>query len=371
MISRTARTGGTVESGDVRSGGVQRAGERMAGVRAAGMRSAGVRAGGTLWTRVLLALTGAGLRLSASLCLGFFLFHILPGDPVLSLASGHPVTAEALALRRRELGLDRPLLTQFGAYFANMLRGDLGTSFGYHRPVTDLLQERLWPTVLLVGTAAVVSTALGIWSGVLAGWRPDGRLDRFTSTVALVLWATPTAWLGLLLLIGLGTGVGPLPGWLPIGGLHATPAPSGLPATVLDVARHLVLPCLTLVAVQYGQYHLLIRASVITQRQHQYVAVARATGLRDASVRRRHVLPNALLPTTTQAFLNVGLVLSGAVAVEAVFSWPGLGYLAYEAVRIPDLPVLNGTLLVFCTAVILMNLIADLTVAWLDPRTVQ
>jgi peptide/nickel transport system permease protein len=137
----------------------------------------------------------------------------------------------------------------------------------------------------------------------------------------------------------------------------------------VDVARHLALPCLTLVAVQYGQYHLLIRASVIAQRRHQYVSLAQATGLRDAEVRRRHVLPNALLPTTTQAFLSFAMVLSGAVTVESVFSWPGLGYLSYEAVQIPDLPVLNGTLLVFCAGVILMNLIADLAVARLDPRT--
>jgi peptide/nickel transport system permease protein len=327
--------------------------------------------GGPVGTRILLALAGAGLRLLAALCLGFFLFHVLPGDPVLGLTTGRAVSPEELAARRRELGLDRPLLNQFGSYFADLLRGDLGRSFHSGRPVADLLLERLWPTLLLVTSSAVLATAIGVGSGVLAGWHPGGRLDRVTSTLALVLWATPSAWLGLLLLVGLGSGAGLLPGWLPIGGLHSTPAPSGWAAGALDVAGHLVLPCVTLVAVQYGQYHMLIRASVIAQRRHQYVLVAQATGLRDAVVRRRHVLPNALLPTTTQTFLSLGLVLSGAVSVEAVFTWPGLGYLAYEAVRLPDLPVLQGTLLLFCTGVILMNLIADLAVARLDPRTRQ
>jgi peptide/nickel transport system permease protein len=318
--------------------------------------------------RITSALLGAALRLLAALFLGLVLFHVLPGDPALALNAGRPVSAEQLAAQRHELGLDRPLPAQFRSYLADTARGRLGTSWEYHRPVSALLRERIWPTALLVGTATLLAIALGLSTGTLAGWRPGGRFDRSTGTLALALWATPSVWLGLLLLIGFSVGIGPLPGWLPIGGIRSTPAAPGLLGGTLDVARHLVLPCTTLVAVQYAQYHLLTRASMLIERTKPYVSVARAKGLRAAEVRRRHVLANALPPVAAQAFLGLGFVLSGAVAVETVFSWPGLGHLAFEAVQIPDLPVLNGTYLVFSSCVIGVNLIADLVGARLDPR---
>lgn len=318
--------------------------------------------------RVARALAGAGLRLAATLVLGFWLFHVLPGDPALSLTAGRPVTAGQLAAQRHELGLDRPVGVQFGSYLLDTLQGRWGTSWAYHRPVSALLLERLWPTVLLAGTATLLAVALGVGTGVLAGWRPGGPLDRVTGSVALVLWATPTVWLGLLLLTAFSVGPGPLPGWLPVGGIRSTPQVPGLLGGALDVARHLVLPCATLVAVQFAQYHLLIRASVRGERVRAYVGVATAKGLRDAQVRRAHVLPNALPPVAAQAFLGLGFVLSGAVAVESVFSWPGLGYLALEAVRIPDIPVLQGTYLLFSTGVIAANLVGDLLGTRLDPR---
>jgi peptide/nickel transport system permease protein len=318
--------------------------------------------------RVIATLAGAGARLFAAACFGFLLFRVLPGDPVLTLNAGRPVTAEVIAARRRELGLDRPLPAQFGDYLGDLLHGRLGVSYGYRRPVTQLIAERVGPTLLLAGTATVLAVLLGVWGGARAGWRPGGPFDRVSTTSALVLWATPTAWLGLLLLVAVGAGAGPLPGLFPIGGLRATPPPAGAVAAALDVAHHLVLPCLTLVAVQYGQYHLLTRTGVLGEAGRHHVTVARATGLRDAVVRRRHVLPNALLPVATQAALGIGFAVSGAVAVEAVFSWPGLGSLAYEAVLIPDLPVLNGTFLVFSAAVIGATAAADLMRARLDPR---
>jgi peptide/nickel transport system permease protein len=190
----------------------------------------------------------------------------------------------------------------------------------------------------------------------VAGWRPGGRFDRLATAAALALWATPAFWLGLILLVVLGAGAGPFPALFPTGGL-GSPGGGG-PPPVLDVLRHLALPCLTLVAVQLGQYHLLIRASVRGERGLPYVTLARATGLRDAEVRRRHVLPNAVRPTATLALLNSGYVLSGAVAVEAVYSWPGLGQLSYEALRLHDLPVLHGTFLLFAVAVVVANALA-------------
>lgn len=297
--------------------------------------------------------------------IGFLLFRVLPGDPVLALTRGRPTTAEQLAALRHELGLDRSLPTQFVRHLGDLLHGDLGTSYVYHRPVADLVLERLGPTLLLVGSATLVSIVLGASGGMLAGWRPGGRFDRSSTAAALLLWATPSFWLALVLLVAFGAGTG----WFPAGGMRSADSAGGLFAAA-DVIRHLVLPCLSLVAVQYGQYHLLMRSSTAAERAQPYLTLARAKGLTDAAVRRRHVLPNALLPTATLALVNLGFVVSGAVAVESVFSWPGLGFLAYEALQTLDLPVLHGTFLVFSVPVVLATMGADLLRGLVDPRTV-
>jgi peptide/nickel transport system permease protein len=307
--------------------------------------------------QVVRALAGPALRLLAVLVLGFVLFRLLPGDPLDALVRSRPTTPEQRAALKAELGLDRPWPEQFATYLGDVLRGDLGTSFAQRRPVLEIVGERIWPTVLLVGSATVLAALLGLWTGTVAGWRPGGRFDRAVTAVSLALWATPAFWLGLLLLAVVGAGGGPLPPLLPTGGLRSSTGDLSA-AAVADVARHLVLPCLTLVAVQFGQYHLLMRAGVQAERDLPYVLLARATGLRDAQVRRRHVAPNAVRPAATLALLNAGYVLSGAVAVEAVFSWPGLGHLGYEALRLHDLPVLHGTFLVFAVAVLTANLLA-------------
>jgi peptide/nickel transport system permease protein len=293
---------------------------------------------------------------------GFVLFRMVPGDPVLALTRGRPTTAEQAAALRHELGLDRSPFAQFVEHVRHLLQGDLGVSYVYHRPVADLVLERLGRTVLLVGSATVVAVVLGGYGGLVAGWRPGSRIDRTSTSVALMLWATPSFWLALVLLVVLGGGAEAFPA----GGMRSTDPPAGFFAAAWDVGRHLALPCLSLIAVQYGQYHLLLRSSTAAERAHPYLRLARAKGLTDAAVRRRHALPNALLPTATLALVNAGFVVSGAVAVETVFSWPGLGYLAYEALQTPDLPVLHATFLVFSVPVVVATLAADRLRARLD-----
>lgn len=321
-----------------------------------------VTAGATALLRTLL-------RLAALLVVGFLLFEVLPGDPARAVAAGRPVTSAELAGIRHDLGLDRSPPERLAAYAGHVLTGDLGESYVYHRPVTHLLAERIGPTLLLVGVASLLAVALGTATGAWSGWRPRGPVDRAATAAAIGLWATPTAWLGLLLLALAGAGAGPLPAVLPLGGMRSTPAPGGV-AGVLDVAAHLVLPCLTLAAVQFAQYHLLTRSATAAERTAGYVTLARAKGLRDADVRRRHVLPNAAAPSVAAALVNLGVVASGAVTVEAVFSWPGLGYLAYESVSAPDLPVLNGTFLLVAAGVVVATGLGELARARLDPRSV-
>nr|WP_277349746.1 ABC transporter permease [Planosporangium thailandense] len=204
-------------------------------------------------------------------------------------------------------------------------------------------------------------------SGIRSAWRHGSVGDRVRTGVAVVLWSVPSFWLGLLLIVVLAVGVGPVPGLFPTGGA-STPGTHGAVAVLTDRLTHLALPCLTLVAVIYAQYALTMRASLLDEMGSDYLTTARAKGLRDDQVRRRHAVPNALLPTVTLIFVNVGFVVSGSVLVETVFSWPGLGSLFYEALSVPDLPLLEGLFVVFSAAVILMNLLADLLYPVLDPR---
>lgn len=294
----------------------------------------------------------------------FFLFRLLGGDPVQNLTRGRAVSAEQKAELRRELGLDRPLYEQFLRYIKDTLTGDLGKSFEYDQPVTALIAERLWPTLLLTGSAMVLAVAFGLWIGTRAGWRRGSAFDRSQVSVALTLWSAPTFWLGMIVIMLFAATLE----LFPTGGMSSHRVAPGVLNQVLDVAHHLVLPVLTMTAVIYAQYVLVMRSSILDELGNDYLVTARAKGLREDVVRRRHAVPNALLPTITLVFLHLGGVVGGAITVETVFSWPGLGYLAYEALRAPDLPVLQGTFLVFSGAVVVANTAADILYRFLDPR---
>ncbi|AHH97682.1 ABC transporter permease [Kutzneria viridogrisea] len=304
---------------------------------------------------------GALVSLVLVVVLGFFLFRVLPGDPVKTITRDAPVDPARLAELRAQLGLDDPLPVQFLRYLGGLLRGDLGQSYNYRQPVLDLILDRVGPTLLLVGTATVIAAALGLWLGVRGGWRRGSRFDRASTGIALLLWSAPTFWLGMVLLTVTGT-------LFPSQGIIDPATPPGLLPQALDLLHHLALPCLTLVAVIYAQYLLVMRSSLLEEMNADYLTTARAKGLRDDLVRRRHAVPNALLPTVTLIFLNLGMVVSGAVTVETVFSWPGLGQLTFKAINSRDLPLLQGTFIVLAGAVLVMNLVADLLYRVIDPR---
>ncbi|MFD5097751.1 ABC transporter permease [Streptomyces albidochromogenes] len=311
-------------------------------------------------------LGGAAVSLFAVLVTSFFLFRIIPGDPVRTMTHGRQVSAEQLASLRRQFGLDLPVWQQFTEYCAKALSGDLGTSYQFHAPVGELIAEKLPATLLLTGVAVVIYSVLGLWLGTRSAWR-HGRLgDKVNTGVALTLWSVPSFWLGLLLIITFSVGVGPIPGMFPTGGME-TGGETGF-GYVADVAHHMVLPVVTLVAVGYAQTLLVMRASLLDEMGSDYLTTARAKGLRDDLVRRHHAVPNALLPTVTMVFINLGHVAAGSILVETVFSWPGLGGLFYQALSVPDLPLVQGLFVVFAGAMILMNLLADLLYPLLDPR---
>jgi peptide/nickel transport system permease protein len=303
------------------------------------------------------------------LVLGFIIFSLMPSNPVEALTRGHPTSAKQIAFLTQQLGLNQPVWERFGHFVINTLQGHLGYSWQFEEPVSTLILQRLWPTLLLMGSSTIVSILIGMWLGIRSGWRPGKLLDRVSTATSITFWSVPTYWLGILLLVLLSTGFGPIPPLFPAGGMSTPGTVGGLaPAHILDVARHLVLPCLTLVLVVFAQYQMIMRSSMIDELGNPYLLTARAKGLRDVEVRQKHAVPNALLPSVTLIFLQVGTMISGAITVETVYSWPGLGYLTFQALQIPDLPLLEGTFIIFSASVILFNLLADLAYRYLDPR---
>lgn len=302
------------------------------------------------------------LTLLFVLTANFFLFRILPGDPLALLARSQRLSPAALVRQRAIFGLDQPLPRQFVTYLHETLTGNLGVSIISGQDVTELVASRIWPTVLLVGIGTGLAAVIGVLVGIRGGWDRGSGFDRGTLYGSLVLYSSPEAWLGMLLLIGFAGTLG----WFPAGG-YSSGSATGL-AQITDVANHLVLPVVTLALGYVGQFVIVMRSSMLEVKEEPFVEVARAKGLSERAVRRKHVVPNAFLPSFTLIVLSVGFILGGAIVIETVFSWPGLGLLTYQAIQDQDYPVLEAVFLLSSAAVILANLVADLTYGYLDPR---
>ncbi|MCU0265394.1 MAG: ABC transporter permease [Actinomycetia bacterium] len=311
---------------------------------------------------------GALGSLAFILTFNFFLFRVLPGDPARNLTRNRKIPPEQVAALRESWGLDEPLLQQFLLYLKALLNGDLGISYKFRLPVADVIADRVWPTLVLVGTGTLIATVVGLWIGIKSGWNRGSRFDKVTTGSTLTVYAMPEWWLGLILLAVFAVGIGPLPGVFPTGGLISPGVDPWSLEGILDMAWHLVLPVTTLALAYLAEYALIMRSSLLDEMGEDYLLTARAKGLRDDLVRRRHAVPNALLPAVTLVALNIGFVVSGAITIETVFSIPGLGLLTYEALRVPDYPLLQGCFLLFSIGVVLANLGADLVYGWLDPR---
>ncbi|HET9945072.1 MAG TPA: ABC transporter permease, partial [Actinomycetes bacterium] len=299
------------------------------------------------------------------LVFNFFLFRLLPGDPISLYTKGRNMDQEQLRELRRDL--NQPMLTQFVDYLRNPFSSGVDST-QFSRPVWDVISDYVWPTVLLLGTATILSAVIGIAIGIRAGWSRGGSFDRASTGISLTLYAMPEFWLGMVLLILLSTGVGPLPGIFPSGGTITPGVDKWSLEGIADQLWHLFLPALTLTLAYLAEYALVMRSSLVDELRQDYLTTARAKGMREKLVRRRHAVPNALLPTVTLVFLNIGFVVSGAITVETVFSWPGLGLLSYQAIRGPDIPLLQAIFLLFSIGVVVANLIADIVVASVDPR---
>ena len=271
---------------------------------------------------------------------------------------------EILDQIRADYGLDRPFLVQLGSYIGNVLSFDLGFSYFYNRPVTELILQRLPATLLLVFTAQALALIIGVVLGVISARRPNGLTSHFVTLLALFGYSAPVFWTGILLLIGFSLNVQ----WFPVAGMRDVTISGNFWVHFVDVARHLVLPVITLGSIFLALYSRLCRATMPEVLGSDYIRTAKAKGLYDRDVVYKHALNNSLSPVITLAGLQFSAVISGAVLVEAVFSWPGLGTLAFQSIIARDTPTILGILFFSALVVIVGNLLTDLILRLIDPR---
>ena len=293
----------------------------------------------------------------------FLLLQLAPGDPILALA-GENGDAEYYALMREKFGLDDSMPEQLARFAGNALRGDLGVSYTQGRPALTIIGERLGATLLLAGTALVISTIVGVLAGVVAARYAGGARDAAITTVTLSLYAAPVFWIGQLALLFFALRLG----WFPTNGISDPTPPATAVGRFLDLLHHLALPALVLASQQVAAVSRLTRIGLVEELGTDHIRTARAKGLRESVVVWRHALRRALGPVFTVIGARVGYLFSGAVVVEIVFGWPGIGRLMLSAVQTRDGPILLGIFLLVSTAVVLANLITDLAYGSVDPR---
>jgi ABC-type dipeptide/oligopeptide/nickel transport system permease component len=294
--------------------------------------------------------------------LNFILFRLAPGSAVSNLSRVPHATQATRDALKRQFGLDKSRGEQYVVYLRELVHGNLGVSFQNSQPVVDNLKEDLRNTIPMVLLGTVFAIVLGTLTGVVAAWRRGTTVEHVTVTSALAFYSMPTHWLALMLVILFA-------GWFPSGGMtdDFLIDPSWW-THLKDVLHHMALPSITLALVLYGQYTLIVRSAMLETLGEDYILTARAKGLRPWTIVRRHALPNALLPISTLIALSLGYIVAGAILVETVFSWPGIGRAVYEAVLARDYPMLQGAFLVLTLSVVFFNLVADLLYFKLDPR---
>lgn len=314
---------------------------------------------------ILSRIAKAAVVLLAIVVLNFCLIHAAPGDPAAVMA-GEAGAADEIFLQqlREKFGLDKPFHVQLWTYVSGILQLDLGYSYRQGAPVLDLILDRLFPTLLLTGAAFFISILLGVLAGAMAAIRVGTWADTAITTLALIFYATPLFWVALMAILLFAVQLD----WLPAYGMETVGGGySGLDRW-LDIARHLVLPALTLGLFFTAIYTRMSRASMLETAGEDFVKTARAKGLSEGKITRRHVLRNAILPVVTLAGLQAGQIVGGAVLTETVFAWPGIGRLMFDALLQRDYNLLLGVFLISSAMVLLFNLITDLVYLVVDPR---
>jgi peptide/nickel transport system permease protein len=289
----------------------------------------------------------------------FLVISLIPGDPATAIL-GAFATAENVARINRELGLDQPLPVQYVTWLAGVLEGDLGRSYSLDRPVVDEVMDRFVPTLILAGAALFLCALFGVLGGVVAAVRQYGWQDKLITLVVLIGISTPSFFLGILLILWFSVGLG----WFPTGGMYSLFGGGGLG----DLLYHLTLPAIALAVVATGVVARLTRANMLEVLRQDYVRTARAKGLREGSVIYKHALKNAMVNIVPIIGIQAGFVLGGAVYIESVFQWPGIGRMLVTAISTRDILLVQGGVLVVAASFVVINLVADVVQSVLDPR---
>ena len=307
----------------------------------------------------------ACILLLAVLILNFGMMHLAPGDiaDTISQSMGG-ADEEILNQIRADYGLDQPFIVQLGNYIGKVIRFDLGYSFFYNQPVTKLIFQKLPATLLLVLTAQLLALIIGVFLGVFSAQRPNGLSSHFVSFLALFGYSAPVFWSGLLLLIGFSLHIQ----WFPVAGMQDVTIEGNFWVESVDIMRHMALPVISLSSIFLALYSRLSRATMMEVLGSDYIRTAKSKGLTDREIVYKHALKNSLSPVITLAGLQFSAVVSGAVLVESVFSWPGLGTLAFDSIIARDTPTILGILFFSALVVIIGNLLTDLALRLVDPR---
>lgn len=332
------------------------------------MSSASLAKGGRAGA-VVLALAGWVVKFVAVVLIiatfNFILVHAAPGDPAQVIAGQSGASDEKLLTQlRAEYGLDKPYPVQLANYLGRVLTLDLGYSYRQQRTVSSLILERLPATLLLTASAFLLALLSGVILGTLAGVRAGKWSDTLLTVVSLLLYATPVFWLGLMLVLLFSVQLE----WLPAFGYVTIGVEMNTFERALDIGRHLLLPAVSLAAIYLAIYTRLMRSSVLDVTHQDFIKTAKAKGLKQGAIIIRHILRNAMLPIVTVAGMQAGALVGGAVVIETVFAWPGLGRLIYDALLQRDYPVLLGVFLVMSVIVIMLNLLTDAIYRVIDPR---
>ncbi|MCX7322127.1 MAG: ABC transporter permease [Hyphomicrobiales bacterium] len=317
----------------------------------------------------MLAVAGWALKFVAVVLViatfNFILVHASPGDPAQVIAGQSGASDEKLLEQlRAEYGLDKPYPVQLATYLGRVLTLDLGYSYRQQRTVSSLILDRLPATLLLTATAFILALFSGIVLGTLAGVRAGRWSDTLLTILSLLLYATPVFWLGLMLVLLFSVQLD----WLPAFGYATIGVPQTALQRMVDIGTHMVLPVISLAAVYLAIYTRLMRSSVLDVTHQDFIKTAKAKGLKQGAIIIRHILRNAMLPIVTVAGMQAGALVGGAVVIETVFAWPGLGRLIYDALLQRDYPVLLGVFLVMSVIVIALNLLTDAIYRMIDPR---
>lgn len=335
--------------------------------------------------RYLLGKIGSAfVTLLFVIVLNFFLFRVLPGDPARAGIRDPRLSRDAIEAIRVRYGLDKPVIncfasinplkfgdclvnplqTQFFVYVGNLFQGELGISFHFQRPVQALLLERLLNTVLLIGAGQLLAIMVGIVLGIIAAWKARTPVDGTVLITGLTAWSLPTFWFAIIVLFWGSREFGlPIAGKVTAGGNFETVLEEWL-----DIARHMILPTITYTVIYAGEYLLFMRSTMLEVLSEDYVLTAKAKGLGTFQILKNHAFRNSLLPIVTIVALNLGFTVAGAILIESVFSWPGLGQATFEAIGRRDYPMLQGAFLLLAVSVIFANLVAEVLYSYLDPR---